>query len=67
MPVVYYLYMAIGSMMLGMVLTFVVLFFAAYFGIDISRELWVLAIPVVFAIFMNVLLIELFRRRHRQG
>lgn len=61
-----YIYLAIASGMLGVVITFIVIFASQYFGIDITRNLWVLAIPVTLAVSLNVLFIELYHRHKRK-
>ena len=61
-----YIYLAIGCGLLGVVITFVVLFLCQRFGIDISKNLWVLAIPAVLSLFLNVLFIELYRKYKRR-
>ena len=42
-------------------LTFVVLFYCDYYGIDIAENLWVLAIPITLSLFLNITLVEIFR------
>ncbi len=55
-----YIYLAVGSGILGVVLTFALLFVCQYLGIDVSEHLWVLGIPVILAIAVNILLVELY-------
>ncbi len=62
MSVIQYIYLAVGTGMLGMVITFAVIFASQYFGLDILKNVWLLAIPLVLSLFLNVLFIELFRR-----
>ncbi len=57
-----YIYLAAGCATLGVVMTFLVIFACQYFGIDIFENLWVLAIPVTLSAFINVSLIELYRK-----
>jgi hypothetical protein len=57
-----YIYLAIGCGSLGIAITFVVLFISLHYGIDISQNLWVLAIPVTLSLFLNVLFIELYTK-----
>jgi general stress protein CsbA len=54
--------MAALSVLLGIVLTFVVIFVCASLGIDMAENLWVIVIPVVLAIAFNILFIELYNR-----
>ena len=61
--VIVYICLATGCAILGVVITFLVLFLCQYFGVDILHEnLWVLAIPVTLSLLLNVLFIELYRR-----
>ncbi len=55
-----YIYLAVGCGMLGFIITFVLLFACWYFGVDISQNLWVLGIPAIMAILLNILFIELY-------
>jgi hypothetical protein len=61
-----YVYLAVGCGMLGMGLTYVMLLVCLYYGIDISRNLWVITIPIVGTITLNILLIELLSRRRKK-
>lgn len=56
------IYLAIGSAMLGVVIAFIVVFACQYFGIDIYSNLWVLAIPFILSILLNICFIELYRK-----
>lgn len=60
--VLHYIYLAVGCGFLGIAITFVVIFTCQYLGIDMMKNLWVLAIPVVLSAFLNVLFIELYRK-----
>ena len=55
-----YIYLAVGSGILGVVLTFALLFVCQYLGVDISEHLWLLGAPLVLAIAVNILLVELY-------
>ena len=59
---VVYVYLAVGSLLLGVVLSFIVVFTCVYLSIDIYENLWVLAIPVTLAVLLNILLVELYHR-----
>jgi hypothetical protein len=61
-----YIYLATGVVMLGVGITFLVLFICAYYGIDITKNLWLLAIPPASSLLINVLLIELYRKLTRR-
>jgi hypothetical protein len=57
-----YIYLAVGSGILGTILTFVVVLVCKYVGIDMLKHLWVVAIPIVLSLFLNVSFIELYRK-----
>lgn len=63
--VISYLYLAIGCGVVGVIITFFLILFCAYFGIDIYKNLWLLAIPVTVSVFLNVLFIEIYRKCKR--
>ena len=64
-----YIYLASGCVVVGVVMTFIVLGVCQQFGISIDNNLWVLAIPSVFSLILNVALLELYRKykRKKQG
>lgn len=60
-----YIYLAVGCGMLGIVITFIVLFICMYLGVDVARNLWVITIPIVLSIILNIFMIEFFTRKRR--
>lgn len=58
----YYIFLAVGCSAIGMIATFAVLIVCQYYGIDISKNLWVLAIPLVLSLFLNISFIEIYRK-----
>ncbi len=60
-----YIYLAMGCVILGVIITFLVILACAYFGIDIYKHVWVLAIPVTASVFLNVCFIELYRKHKK--
>ncbi len=58
----YYIFLAVSCTAVGTVITFVVLFVCEYYAIDISRNLWILAIPVVSSVLLNVFFLEVYRK-----
>lgn len=64
--VIAYIYLAIGCGLLGVVIAFAVIFACQYYGIDINRNLWVLAIPVTLSLFLNISFVELYRKYRRK-
>ncbi len=61
-----YIYLAAGCVSVGVVMTFVVLGVCQRFGINIDKNLWVLAIPAVFSLILNVSLLELYRKYRKK-
>jgi len=58
-----YIFLAAGCVAVGVVITFIVLGVSQRLGIDIMGEsLWVLGIPAVLSVTLNVILIELYRK-----
>ncbi len=60
------IYFAAGCMALGVVITFVVIYACQYFGINIYKNLWVLLIPLVLSIALNITFIELYHKFKRK-
>lgn len=60
--IIHYIYLAIGCGILGVVITFIVIYACQYFGVDMYKNLWVLAIPITLSAFLNVCFIELYRK-----
>lgn len=61
-----YIYLATGVVTIGVGLVFLILFVCAYYGIDMLKNLWLLAIPPAASLLINVLLIELYRKLTRR-
>lgn len=57
-----YVFLAMGSIGLGIILSFVVVFACQYFGIDIFENLWILTLPLIIAVIVNICFIELYTR-----
>jgi hypothetical protein len=57
-----YLFLAMGSIGLGIILSFVVVFVCRYLEVDIFENLWILAIPLVLAVIVNIVLIEIYNK-----
>jgi len=51
----------------GLVLTFIVLSLCVRLGISIEKNIWVVAVPAVFSIILNVSLLEIYRKYRRKG
>jgi hypothetical protein len=61
-----YIYLAVGTAALGVLITWVMLYVTAKMGVDIREHMWILAIPPVSAVIINVFLIELYRKYRRR-
>ena len=57
-----YLILAAGSIAVCIVLTFVVLGASVRAGVDLNEQLWLLAVPAVLSVTLNIILLELYRR-----
>jgi hypothetical protein len=64
--IIIYISLATGCVFIGVGLVFATLFACSYFGIDIVRNFWILGIPVIATLLINVLLIELVQRIRRR-
>ena len=56
------IFLAVITLLLGIIITFVLVLITQFFGIDILKNLWLLAIPVVLSIVLNILFLELYRK-----
>jgi len=61
-----YIYLAVATAAFGSILTVVVVIGAWFLGLDIYRNLWLLAIPLVFSLILNVCLIELYLKYRKK-
>ena len=61
-----YIYLAGGCVAVGVVLTFAVLGVCQRFGINIDENLWVVAIPAVLSLILNISLLELYRKYRKK-
>lgn len=61
-----YIYLAAGCVSVGTALSIGLLLVTRSLGIDLLANIWLLAIPTLLSVFLNVLLIELFRKISRK-
>jgi hypothetical protein len=54
------IYFAVGCAAMGIVFAFILVFALQYFGIDVYKHLWLLLIPLVLSISLNIMFIELY-------
>ncbi len=62
-----YIFLAVGCVGVGILLTFAMLAVTQRLGINIEENLWVVAIPAVLSVLLNIGLLEIYqayRRRH---
>jgi ABC-type multidrug transport system permease subunit len=57
-----YIFLAAGCVSLGIIITFIVLGVCQRFGINIEQHWWIVAIPVVLSLVVNVTLVEIYRK-----
>ena len=60
------IYFAVGCAALGILIAFILVFACQYFGIDIYKNLWLLLIPLLLSIALNITFIELYRKYRRK-
>jgi hypothetical protein len=60
------IYFAVGCAALGVLFAFVLVFVLQYLRIDIYKHLWLLLVPLVLSIALNVLAIELYGKYKRK-
>jgi hypothetical protein len=57
-----YIFLAAGCVGAGVVITFIVLGVCQRLGVNIDENLWVVAIPAVLTLILNVTLLEVYRK-----
>jgi hypothetical protein len=61
-----YIFLAAGCVSVGVVITFIVLGVCQRLGINIDEHLWIVTIPAVLSLFLNVALLEIYRKFRRR-
>ena len=61
-----YIFLAGSCVAVGVVLTFVVLSVCLRLGIDIEENFWVVAIPAVLSLILNIVLLELYHKYRKR-
>ncbi|MFC1954611.1 hypothetical protein ACFLVZ_02165 [Chloroflexota bacterium] len=56
-----YIIIAVSSLVVGVIITLILLGIVSRQGIDIFRNLWLLAVPAILALTLNIILLELYR------
>jgi hypothetical protein len=57
-----YIFLAGGCVSLGIIITFIVLGVCQYFSIKIDQHWWIVAVPVVLSLILNVTFVEIYRK-----
>lgn len=57
-----YIMLAAGCVSVGVVLTFIVLSICQRYGINIDKNIWVVAIPLVLSLILNITLVEIYHK-----
>ena len=60
------IYFAVGCAALGIVFAFILVFVLNYMGINVYQHLWLLLIPLILSISLNIMAIELYSRYRRK-
>ncbi|MCX6006212.1 MAG: hypothetical protein NTZ34_03005 [Chloroflexi bacterium] len=60
-----YIYLAVACGMFGIIFTYAMLLICLYFRIDILGNLWLITIPIILAVTLNIFLIEVYSRRKK--
>lgn len=61
-----YIILAAGCIGVGVVLTFIILGVSVRAGLDLNENLWLLAIPAVLSLTLNIVLLELYHKFRRR-
>ena len=61
-----YIVLAASVFVMGVGITFGILLLCSYYGIQITTHLWLLAIPLISSLLINVFLIELYLKMTRR-
>jgi hypothetical protein len=59
-------YFAVGCAALGIVFAFTLVFVLQYLGIDVYKHMFLLLIPLVLSISLNIAIIELYGKYKRR-
>lgn len=60
------IYFAVGCAALGIIFAFILVFTLQYLRIDVYKHLWLLLIPLVLSISLNIMFIELYGKYKRK-
>jgi uncharacterized membrane protein YbhN (UPF0104 family) len=57
-----HIHLAVGTGILGIAITFIIILICQYLNINMFEHLWVISIPIVLSLFLNVSVIELYHK-----
>ena len=57
-----YIYLAGGTGILGVAITFAVVLICQYLGFSMLDHLWLLAAPILLSLLLNVTIVEIYRK-----
>jgi len=61
-----YICLAAGCVLVGTVLTCLLVLASQYYGTDLLGHVWLLAVPSLLSLLLNVLFIELYKKLGRR-
>ncbi len=61
-----YIYLATGCVFIGIALVLATLLVCQFLEIDITKHFWILILPVIGSLILNVLFIEIVQRIRRK-
>jgi hypothetical protein len=59
-------FLGASCVVMGSIFTFILVAVCSYFNIDIFKNVWLLGIPAILSIGLNIFLLEMFRKRKRK-
>jgi len=59
-------YFAVGCAALGIIFAFILIFVLQYFGINVYKHMFLLLIPLVLSISLNIAILELYGKYKRR-
>jgi hypothetical protein len=57
-----YIYLAVGTGILGVAITFAVMLICQYLGVNMLDHLWLLGVPILLSLIINVIIVEIYRK-----
>ncbi len=60
------IFLGTACVVVGAIFTFVLVMVCSYFNIDMFKNVWLLGIPAILSVALNICLLELYRKRKRK-